>query len=69
MTLTSCDWSLKGDSDTVLKDSRFMSSFDIKLFGKLAIGLGTPSTTIPNRPPIVEAIASVNYCVEGCKPR
>ncbi len=35
--MTSGNWTLRGMSGGILKDSRFMQSFDVKLSGRLSI--------------------------------
>jgi hypothetical protein len=62
--LQSGDWALRGSSENVLKDSRFMKSFDINLTGTLYIEQVIDKL---NRP-IIEAKGKVVYEVEGIKP-
>ena len=67
VTLQSAEWALKGTSENVLKDSRFMKSFDIHLMGNLYIH--QPSTSTGNDRPVLEAKGKVEYQVEGLKPK
>ena len=56
-TWLSSDWTLRGDSENVLKDSKFMKSFDIKLYGTLAI------TPIGNNAASAGIVVDVVYIV------
>ena len=67
VTLRSAEWALKGTSENVLKDSRFMKSFDIRLMGNLYIQ--QPPNSKDNDRPILEAKGKVEYQVEGLKPK
>lgn len=65
--LQSAEWALKGTSENVLKDSRFMKSFDIHLNGYLYIE--QPISIKENEKPVLEAKGKVEYQVEGLKPK
>eukprot|EP00600_Ochromonadales_sp_CCMP1393_P004697 CAMPEP_0174957986 /NCGR_PEP_ID=MMETSP0004_2-20121128/2376_1 /TAXON_ID=420556 /ORGANISM="Ochromonas sp., Strain CCMP1393" /LENGTH=178 /DNA_ID=CAMNT_0016206155 /DNA_START=247 /DNA_END=784 /DNA_ORIENTATION=- len=63
VVMESGEWSLKGESGNILKDSGFMKSFDIQLKGELGMSNVDPSN------PLVSTIGKVSYEVKGAKPK
>eukprot|EP00597_Dinobryon_sp_UTEXLB2267_P007121 CAMPEP_0170086958 /NCGR_PEP_ID=MMETSP0019_2-20121128/21531_1 /TAXON_ID=98059 /ORGANISM="Dinobryon sp., Strain UTEXLB2267" /LENGTH=216 /DNA_ID=CAMNT_0010304319 /DNA_START=112 /DNA_END=762 /DNA_ORIENTATION=+ len=65
INMSSGNWTLRGMSGGILKDSRFMQSFDISLEGRLAIDLEKTDSDINQQ---VITTGWVEYRVKGAKP-
>eukprot|EP01036_Dinobryon_divergens_P029642 gene29642-38767_t len=63
--MTSGNWTLRGMSGGILKDSRFMQSFDVKLSGRLSIDVDKTSKDLNQQ---VVTSGWVDYRVQGSKP-
>ncbi|KAJ1425689.1 hypothetical protein B484DRAFT_89170 [Ochromonadaceae sp. CCMP2298] len=63
VVMKSGNWSLKGESGKILKDSGFMKSFDIQLSGRLEMSEPSDSN------PLISTIGCVEYKVQGAKPK
>mmetsp|Transcript_21383 Transcript_21383/g.19454 ORF Transcript_21383/g.19454 Transcript_21383/m.19454 type:complete len:259 (+) Transcript_21383:113-889(+) len=68
ITLESGDWTIRATSGAIMKDSRFLSTFDIKLKGQLS--LVPPTNQLPkNKSKYLQAVGWVEYKVQGSKPK
>ena len=63
IVMRSGNWTLRGTSGGIVKDSRFMSSFEISIGGELKL---SPAAAAAND--IVSSIGWVEYRVQGTKP-
>jgi len=73
--MSSGNWTLRGTSGGVVKDSRFMQTFEISIVGQLSLmsnsetgGGGGGGGTVAGLPGQVSAIGWVEYRVQGEKP-
>lgn len=76
ITLISDNWTLKGKSGAILKDSRFVQSFNVEIKGELSVkeapviqasAIKAEQLRVPAPP--VTAHGWVKYAVEGKKPK
>eukprot|EP01035_Chromulina_nebulosa_P019834 gene19834-25782_t len=66
--LESGNWTIRATSGAIMKDSRFLSTFDIKLRGQLS--LVPPTNQLSNnRTKYLQAVGWVEYKVQGSKPK
>ena len=69
--MSSGNWTLRGNQGAIVKDSRFMQTFDIKLTGAIKIVNNDNSYSITpslRNKPDVRATGWVEYKVQGEKP-
>jgi len=67
--MSSGNWTLRGNQGAIVKDSRFMQTFDIKLTGAIKIINNNNDNSMTSRnTPDVRANGWVEYKVQGEKP-